>query len=86
MADTASVRPHTVLEENLHPDELANLKLLQGMVFGAMAEMAERMAQVSPTAATMLDDDEGNHTGLTILTKASGRYLVSCERIRESVE
>lgn len=70
-------------EAKLDDDDRANLKILQGMVWGALTEMAGEMSDLTPTKVQMEDDEYGNHTGRVFLTKPSGRYVVTVTKLEE---
>lgn len=83
MRNVASPEDVIADEAKLSEEDRANLKLLQGMVWGALAEMAATMSTLTSTRVEMEDDSVGNHTGRVLITKPSGRYIVTVVKIPE---
>lgn len=68
-------------ESQLTEMELGNLKLLQGMVWGACRSMSEDLENFTPTNVDMEVDSVGTYTGRVLLTKPSGDYLVTVQKV-----
>jgi hypothetical protein len=58
-----------------------NHALLCGNVLGALMNMAEKTGPVLKTDIEVILDDDGSYTNVVYITRPSGRYMLTIEKV-----